>query len=121
VAFQSAETGRWEIYAQRIGDGRRVVVSTEGGVRPLWTRGGLVYESRGRLIRATVAADAQALRVTQLSPVTELRGRSAAGFLPDGRVLLLETAGAPPSRAVVSLEWLRDARARLGPAVSMSR
>jgi serine/threonine-protein kinase len=121
VAFQSAETGRWEIYAQRVSDGRRVVVSTDGGVRPLWTREGLVYESRGRLIRAMVAADAQALRVTQLTPVTELRDRSVAGLSPDGRLLLHETAGAPLSRAVVSLEWLRDVRARLGPAVSMSR
>ena len=34
VAFQSAETGRWEIYLQRLRDGRRLVVSTDGGERP---------------------------------------------------------------------------------------
>jgi DNA-binding winged helix-turn-helix (wHTH) protein/Tol biopolymer transport system component len=121
VAYQSAETGRWEIYAQRISDGRRVVVSTDGGMRPLWTREGFVYESRGRLIRATVAADAQAIRVTQLTPVTELRDRSLVGLAPDGRLLLHETAGAPASLGVVSIEWVRDVRSRLGPAVSMSR
>jgi hypothetical protein len=98
-----------------------VVVSTDGGVRPLWTREGLVYESRGRLIRAMVAADAPPLRVTQLTPVTELRDRSVVGLAPDGRLLLHETAGAPASRGVVSLEWVRDVRSRLGPAVSMSR
>jgi serine/threonine-protein kinase len=121
VAFQSAETGRWEVYAQRIADGRRVVVSTDGGERPLWTRDGLLFESRGRLMRATIAADARELRVTHLIPVTGLRDRSVAGVASDGRVLLHEIAVAPASRGVVSLEWLRDVRARLGPAVSMSR
>jgi hypothetical protein len=80
-----------------------------------------MFESRGRLIRATIAGDAQSLRVTGLAPVIDLGDRSIVGFSPDGRVLLREKAGAPPARAVVSLEWLRSVRARLGPAVSISR
>ena len=48
VAFESADTGRWEVYVQRLGDGRRVVVSTDGGERPIWRNDGLFFQSRGR-------------------------------------------------------------------------
>ncbi len=38
IAFQSADTGRWEICLQSLDDGRRIVVSTDGGERPFWTK-----------------------------------------------------------------------------------
>jgi eukaryotic-like serine/threonine-protein kinase len=41
VAYQSDETGRFEIYVQKItGDGGRWQISTNGGVRPLWSPDG---------------------------------------------------------------------------------
>ncbi len=82
VAFQSAETGRWEIYVQRLHDGRRIVVSTDGGERPIWARDGLYFQSRGQLVRATVADDAATLRVGQRHRTSRRSGRNAAGRFP---------------------------------------
>jgi DNA-binding winged helix-turn-helix (wHTH) protein/Tol biopolymer transport system component len=128
IAFQSAETGRWEIYVQRIGDGRRIVVSTNGGERPVWTREGLYYQSDNAIIRASIGANEDGPRVdaTAAAPIGDAdrlaveNGALLQGVAPDGRALLVRPAGfgaraSQPSRAVVSLDWLREARVRLGP------
>ncbi len=115
VAFQSAETGRWEIYVQRLRDGRRIVVSTDGGERPHWARDGLYFQSRGQLVRASVADDADTLRVGQVDRIAGVQGGTLQGVSPDGRVLVERDADLLQSTAVVSLEWLREVRALLGP------
>ncbi len=114
VAFQSADTGRWEIYLQRLHDGRRLVVSTDGGERPVWARDGLYFQSRGHLVRATIANGAT-LRVEAVTPVADLQGGTLQGVSPDGRILVDRSADLSPSTSVVSLEWLREVRALLGP------
>lgn len=114
VAFQSADTGRWEIYLQRLHDGRRLVVSTDGGERPVWARDGLYFQSRGQLVRATIAS-AATLGVEAVTSVADLQGGTLQGVAPDGRILVDRSADLPPSTSVVSLEWLREVRALLGP------
>jgi serine/threonine-protein kinase len=114
VAFQSADTGRWEINVQRLRDGRRLVVSTDGGERPLWARDGLYFQSRGRLVRATIAGG-EAFRVDAVTPIADLRGATLRAVSPDGRILVDHDADLSGGSAVVSLEWLRDIRALLGP------
>jgi len=120
LAFQSAETGTWQIYVLRIRDGRRIVVSTDGGERPVWTRGGLYYQSRGRLMRASISQDNNAgdLRVEHFAALAELQGGTLEDVASDGRALLHRGADLPSSSAVLSLEWLRDIRALLGPPAS---
>ena len=103
---------------QRLRDGRRVVVSTEGGERPAWGKDGLYYQSRGRLMRATVAGDGDALRVSHFDPVPGFRGASLRGVAPDGRVLVDRAEDLSTSTAVVALEWVRDVRSVLGPPAS---
>jgi hypothetical protein len=116
LAFQSSETGRWEIYVQRIADGRRLVVSTEGGEHPVWTKGGLYFQSRDRLMRATVASNGNDLRVGAVDAVCGLRDATLRGIAPDGRALVDGPDASPsPSKAIVSLEWLREVRVLLGP------
>jgi DNA-binding winged helix-turn-helix (wHTH) protein/Tol biopolymer transport system component len=115
LAFESAETGRWEIYVQRLSDGRRVVVSTDGGERPVWAKDGLYYQSRGRLIRATVANDAADLRVSHSDPIPGFSGVSLRAVAPDGRVLVDRPDDLSQSSIVVSLEWVRELRSILGP------
>jgi DNA-binding winged helix-turn-helix (wHTH) protein/Tol biopolymer transport system component len=115
VAFQSAETGRWEIYLQRLRDGRRIVVSTDGGERPFWARDGLYFQSRGQLVRAAIADDAGTLRVGQVARIGGLQGGTLLGVSPDGRVLAERGTDLSQGTAVVSLEWLREVRALLGP------
>ena len=92
VAFQSADTGRWEIYLQRLRDGRRLVVSTDGGERPVWARDGLYFQSRGQVVRATIA-DAATFRVEAVTPVADLQGGTLQGVSPDGRVLVEQKRG----------------------------
>jgi DNA-binding winged helix-turn-helix (wHTH) protein/Tol biopolymer transport system component len=124
LAFQSAETGRWEIYVQRLRDGRRTLVSTAGGERPSWSGGGLYYQSNRQVVRKTIdgqgteirvvdGADGAALSTTRLDSRTTFQGASA-----DGKLLLSRGSEPPPSSTIVSLEWLREVRTLLGPPAS---
>ncbi len=123
LAFQSAESGRWEIYVQRIVDGGRIVVSTGGGERPVWTRDGLFYQSAGSIRRATVRIAPDGLVVDDHIdvPLTDAgrRGLQSGATLqrigPDGGVVLSPSEQAHQTSAVVSLEWIREARRALGP------
>ena len=114
VAFQAADTGRWEIYVQRLHDGRRIVVSTDGGERPHWGPDGLYFQSRGHLVRAVIA-DTDSMRVESVTRVANLLGATLQGVAPDGRILVERDTDMAQASAVVSLEWLREMRALLGP------
>jgi DNA-binding winged helix-turn-helix (wHTH) protein/Tol biopolymer transport system component len=115
VAFESADTGRWEVYVQRIGDSRRVVVSTDGGERPIWTSEGLFYQSRGRVLRATIADVAGELRVTHASPIAGVAAGTLRGVSPTGRVLLDRAVDLTSASLVVGLDWRGDVLTLLGP------
>ena len=123
LAFQSAQSGRWEIYVQRIVDGGPIVVSTGGVERPVWTRDGLFYQSAGAIRRATVRVASDGLVVDSLTevPLTEAdrRGLQSGATLqrigPDGSVVLSQSEQARQTSAVVSLEWIREVRRALGP------
>jgi len=114
VAFQAADTGRWEIYLQRLRDGRRIVVSTDGGERPHWGPDGLYFQSRGHLMRAAIA-DPDSMRVESVTRLANLFGATLQGVAPDGRMLVQRDTDMSSASAVVSLEWLREVRALLGP------
>jgi serine/threonine-protein kinase len=103
LAYQSNETGRFEIYVRpfpQVGDGRWQV-STSGGVQPLWSPSGdeLYYLSSGRLLSAPIAAG-ETLSIGLSSVVLdtlpyvpyERSGRSY-DIAPDGeRFLFVSTA-----------------------------
>ena len=116
LAFESAESGRWEIYALRMRDGRRTLVSTDGGRAPLWMRDGLYFQSGRELMRVTIDDEAGDLRVRDSSPAAAVEG-DLLGRAADGRMLVNLTSQARVSGAIVSLDWLRDLRALLGPPV----
>ena len=99
---------------QRLGDGRRLVVSTDGGERPVWARDGLYFQSRGQLLRATLA-NAETFRVDGVSRIADLQGATLRGVSPDGRILVERDTDLAQGPAIVSLDWLREARALLGP------
>lgn len=115
AAFESAETGRWEIYVQRLGDTRRIVVSTDGGQRPVWTDQGLFYQSRGRVMRAAIADLEGDLRISHTAPITGVPASTLRGVAPNGRLLLDRTADLTSSSLVVSLDWRGDVLTLLGP------
>jgi len=115
VAFESADTGRWEVYVQRTSDSRRVVVSTDGGENPIWTNDGLYYQSRGRVMRATIADNGGDLRIAHVPPVTGVPSSVLRGISPTGRLLLDRAPDFTPSSLVVSLDWRGDVLTLLGP------
>jgi eukaryotic-like serine/threonine-protein kinase len=118
LAFQSSETGRWEIYVQRLADRRRVLVSTDGGERPIWNRDGLYYQSKGRIVRATISDSGDNLVVGQILTIADLRGGRLRAISPDGRALVARTADLSNSSAIVSIDWLRELGTMLGPAAA---
>jgi DNA-binding winged helix-turn-helix (wHTH) protein/Tol biopolymer transport system component len=117
LAFESAESGRWEIYVLRVRDGRRTLVSTDGGRVPLWMHDGLYFQSGRELMRVTIDDEANELRVRDSSTAATIEG-DLLGRAADGRMLVNLTSQPRVSGAIVSLDWLRDLRALLGPPVS---
>jgi DNA-binding winged helix-turn-helix (wHTH) protein/Tol biopolymer transport system component len=115
VAFESAETGRWEVYVQRIGDSRRVVVSTDGGQRPVWTDQGLFYQSRGRVMRATIADLDGDLRISHMAPIAGVPPGSLRGVSSSARLLLDRAPDLTSASLIVSLDWRGDVLTLLGP------
>jgi Tol biopolymer transport system component len=124
LAYQSAESGRWEIYVQRLEstehEDSRILVSTDGGERPFWSRDGraLLYQSGDRLLRAAISDANGALSVGTSELVSDVGTAVVRGIAPDGRVLI-ERTGSSPTRAVVALEWLREVRQVLGPPAAV--
>ena len=116
LAFESAESGTWQVYVQRLGDSRRVLVSADGGRRPLWRSDGLYFTAGRSLMRATI--DGAGLRVQSLSPMTPDLGGDLLGLGADGRLLTRLAPQAAASHAVVTAGWLRELRTLLGPAVA---
>jgi serine/threonine-protein kinase len=113
IAWASNETGRFEIYIQRVRDGSgRLQISTDGGTYPVWSTGGgeLFYAESSRMMRV-------ALRLGS----TPHAGRPERHFdgpyawerfgnydiLPDGSFAIIKRAGAVGNAAIlrVVLNW----------------
>ena len=118
LAYQSDESGRWEIYTLRIADRHRAAVSAEGGTAPFWSRDGkvLYYTSGGKLMRTAIGVTGDPDRAVVATP---LDGARAIGAAPDGRVLLVRDSPPHPRDAVVTIEWGRELRQILGPPSTM--
>ena len=117
LAYQSNETGRYEVYVRPFpGSGARVQVSDSGGTEPIWGRSG-----RSLYIRSAVGEVAQ-VSVTTGSEFS-IGERSAAltgdyltdashanyDVAPDGRFLMLKRAGAE-SQTIVVHNWGAELR-----------
>ena len=115
LAYQSDESGRWEVYMLNLAQRRRVSVSTAGGTDPFWSRNGtsLTYRSGDVLMRVAVDASGQ----TRGSPVqiAEVANGEVAGVTSDDRVLVRRSGNFPVHHAVLTLEWTRELRTILGP------
>jgi Tol biopolymer transport system component len=119
IAYQSNESGRFEIYVQRFQDsGERMRISINGGVQPRWRRDGreLFYITLdGQLVAVpvTLSSSSRALEAGAAVPlfqarVGEVQDISLPDYIvsPDGQRFLLDTvveeAAAP---IVVILNW----------------
>jgi Tol biopolymer transport system component len=123
IAYESNESGRFEIYAQPFpGPGERVRISTTGGAQVRWRRDGkeLFYVGLDEQLMAVplrVTADSKTLEPGAAVPlfVTRIPGGAAQGggnrqqyvVSPDGQrflvATLVEGAAAPPITLI--LNW----------------
>jgi Tol biopolymer transport system component len=115
LAYQSDESGRWEISLLRIADNRRVAISGSGGTAPVWSGDGrtLFYRSGDALV--SVVVDAAGGATATAVPVMTLHDDAVAGITPDGRILLSHNVDPAPRGGVLTLEWARELRKILGP------
>lgn len=115
LAYQSDESGRWEIYLLRIADNRRVAISGSGGTAPVWSADSrmLFYRSGNALVR--VAVDVAGGVTGTAVAVMTLHDDAVAGITPDGLILLSHNVDPAPRGGVLTLEWARELRKILGP------
>ena len=120
LAYQSSESGRFEIYVRPFpGSGARVQVSDGGGTEPVWSRSGnaLFYRSpNGRMIRVSVTTG-DTFSIGPRSVLFNddyLTDATHANYDvgPGDRFLMLKRAGAE-SQTIVVHNWARELREKV--------
>lgn len=114
LAYQSDESGRWEVYVLKLDGRQRVPISSSGGRDPHWAPDGSTLFYRGEsLMRVTIDGNGRPISGPLGAPAPD--GADIAGVATAGRVLLRRSGESPPARAVLTLEWARDLQRILGP------
>ena len=115
LAYQSDESGQWEVVVLDFRTGRRSPVSTTGGSRPFWSLDGrtLYFESRGSVLRALIGDGGEL--AAHAAVVHTLQSERLIGVTPDGTLLLERDPHPPAARAILTLEWIRELRRVVGP------
>ena len=120
LAYQSDESGRDEIYAQPFpGPGAKILISTEGGTEPLWSRDGreLFYRNGDKMmsVATTLQPTLRASKPELLfeRPYWNYPYYPAYDVSPDGRRFLIvkenEAAAAATAMNVV-LNWFAEVK-----------
>jgi hypothetical protein len=113
VAYQSNESGRWEVYLLRRADNRKTIVSNAGGIEPVWAADGrLLYRSSGRVMSVTVQDTADLHAATPAVYSNTLL--TVVGTTAEGRAFV-ELPRAAPDQGTIVLHAERALRALLGP------
>ena len=125
LAYQSDESGRWEIYVRPFpGPGGKSQISTEGGTEPVWARNGreLFYRNGDKMMATAIetkpvfaAAKPELLFEGHYASPTSLANYDVS---PDGQRFLMIKASeqeSAPTQLNVVLNWSDELR-RLAPA-----
>jgi DNA-binding winged helix-turn-helix (wHTH) protein/Tol biopolymer transport system component len=114
LAYQSDESGRWEVSILNLADQRRVPISSSGGTDPIWSNdGSLTFRDGNALMR--VAIDSSGATLGSAIKVADLGGAEVAGLMTGDKILIRRSGDSPRQHAVMTLEWARDLRTILGP------
>jgi serine/threonine-protein kinase len=121
IAYDSDESGRREVYVQRLNNGARAQISTGGGERPAWSRDGraIFFHEGLRLVRVAADGDGRPVPGTR-EIVFDRPGARVLGITSEGR-LLIERQPPALDSAVVVMQWLREVHERLPLPVSAPR
>jgi serine/threonine-protein kinase len=120
LAYQSDESGQYEIYVRPFpSGGGRVTISNGGGTEPLWSRDGQLFYRKGRELIAI------SYSTTPGFAVTSRRVLFAANYdthpfhpnydiTPDGKRFVMIKPGQTKPQVIVVVNWLEEFRRRLG-------
>jgi serine/threonine-protein kinase len=121
LAYQSNESGQYEIYVRPFpGGGSRTTVSNAGGTEPIWSRDGcrLFYRNGSQLVAAGCATSpsfAVTSRQILFSGNFDLHAfHPNYDVAPDGRHFAMISSGNAEPQVVVVANWLEELRQRLG-------
>ena len=115
IAYQSNQSGAWEIYVQAYpGTGRRQQVSEAGGVRPEWQPDGrsLTYLKGADVMSVAMAGGVPgpAVRLFSLEP-----NDVVLDVMRDGRLIVLRRAGQDTVTSLnLIVNWFSEVRQREG-------
>jgi serine/threonine-protein kinase len=125
LAWVSTETGRPQVYLRAYPTGERILVSSEGGTEPVWSRAGTELFYRHGQEFLSVAVRTKGI-VTVGRPSVLFRGDFLVGSItpgvpgydvaPDGQrflVVVRATEAARPARIDVVTNWLEELAAKL--------
>ncbi len=122
IAYTSDETRWWEVYVEPYpGPGPKVMISTEGGQLPVWSRDGkeLFYRWGDRMMAATVETQPE-FKVTGTEVL--FKGRYLTNeyhnydVAPDGRFLMIqESQESTPPEIHVVLNWFEELKRLVPP------
>jgi Tol biopolymer transport system component len=111
VAYVSDESGRFEVYLQTFPvSGRRVPVTREGGVAPVWARDGReLYYRNGNAVMVVEVRTAPTLSAGSPRRLFRIAANNPRfDVTHDGRFLMIEDRESPLKRAPLSVtvNWL---------------
>ena len=111
MAYQSDETGRWEVYIQKYpGPGGRRQVSVNGGKGPVWNPlgGELFFQTRTALMSVRFINGEPSAPVRLFSTGWSEEYRREFDVSPDGRRFLFLEPAASRDEVVLVQNWFRS-------------
>ena len=114
LAYQSDDSGRWEIYLRKLNDRERVSISSSGGREPHWAPdGNTLFYRADAMMRVTIDSSGRPVSAPVIVQVAE--GFALTGVTNGNRVLTRRSGELPSLHAALTLEWARDLQRLLGP------
>jgi len=120
LAYVSNESGRSEVYVRPMpGPGRRLQVSTDGGLEPVWSpnRGELFFRGSGKVILARIANLETSATVTRQNLFDDVYVSAPVHATycvsPDGLRFVFVKPSGGETKTVVVLNWLDEVRRKL--------
>jgi serine/threonine-protein kinase len=120
LAYVSNESGRSEVYVRPMpGPGRRLQISIDGGLEPVWSPKGreLFYRGGGKIILARIANLETSAIVTRQQlfedVYTSAPIHAMYGVSPDGSRLIFAKPSGGETKTVVVLNWFDEVRRKV--------
>jgi DNA-binding winged helix-turn-helix (wHTH) protein/Tol biopolymer transport system component len=114
LAYQSDESGRWEVYVLNLHDRQRIPISSSGGHDPRWSPDGNTLFFRGdTTMRVSIDGFGRPVNAAAIVPTPD--GSAIAGVTAGNRVLARRLGETASMHAALTLEWARDLQRILGP------